>query len=64
MMEISIGKLFKGLKKYKYTVGVKRVKAWLNKAKSEFPIDVVINGDQVDVMVAVSDWFIEYFGEE
>ena len=58
------GKLFKGLNKYKYTVGVKRVREWLMKAKSEFPIDIVINGDQVDIMVAMSDWFIEYFGEE
>lgn len=61
---ISTGKLFKNLKRYKYTVGVRRVEGWLNRAKSEFPIDVVINGDQVDVMVAVSDWFIDYFGEE
>ena len=57
------GKLFKNLKTYKRTVGVKRVEAWLKRAKSEFPIDIVINGDQVDIMVAMSDWFIDYFGE-
>ena len=58
------GKLFENLRRYKYTVGVKRVRNWLMKAKAEFPIDIVINGDQVDVMVAMSDWFMEYFGEE